>query len=470
MTGIPFARKADLPGMPTILEHLRATGTERLNQLIDWLRIPSISSHPENQPDMQSAAAWCAGFLREAGLDGVTIHPTAGHPIVTASWRRAPDAPTLLIYGHYDVQPVDPLALWEAGPFDPVVRDDRIFARGSADDKGQILMHMQAVAATLAVTGSLPINVVFLIEGEEEIGSPNLPGFLVANRELLRADLAVVSDTCQWAEGMPAITAGLRGLAALEIEVSGPGRDLHSGSFGGAVANPLEALARMLATLKDERGVIRVPGYLDDVRPPTPVERARVVEIPFEESAFFNAIDLESGAGEAGYSTLERLWYRPTIEINGLWGGYMGPGSKTVLPARAHAKLSMRLVPDQTPERALERVMAHLRAVTPPGVRLELFPKPGGGLPWRLDPELPAVQAARRALAEAFGREPLIIGEGATIPVVADFERLLAIKTLLVGFSLPDACPHAPNENLHLPSFHVGTESLVRFFQQLSLG
>ncbi|MBF0417242.1 MAG: dipeptidase [Magnetococcales bacterium] len=454
--------------MRTILDHLSDTDGERLRQLADWLRIPSISSHPDNQSDMLASAVWCADFLRTAGLDAVTLHPTAGHPIVTASWRRRPDAPTLLIYGHYDVQPVDPLGLWETGPFDPVVRDDRIYARGSADDKGQILMHMQAVAATLAVTGSLPVNVVFLIEGEEEIGSPNLPDFLVAHADLLRADLAIVSDTCQWDEGVPAITAGLRGLAALEIALSGPGRDLHSGSFGGAVANPLEALARMLATLKDDQGVIQVEGYLDDVRPPTPAERSRVAEIPFDESAFFGAIGLESGWGEQGFSPLERLWYRPTIEINGLWGGYMGPGAKTVLPACAHAKLSMRLVPDQTPERALALLMAHLRAVTPPGMRLELFPKPGGGLPWRLDPDLPAVQAARRALRDAFGREPVIIGEGATIPVVADFERLLAIKTLLVGFSLPDAAPHAPNENLHLPSFHVGTKSLVGFLHQLS--
>ncbi|MEO5347772.1 MAG: dipeptidase [Magnetococcus sp. YQC-9] len=454
-------------GLRSALNHLRATEADRLQQLSDWLRIPSISSDPENIPDMVASAAWCADFLNRAGLDAVTIHPTAGHPIVTASWRHAPGAPTLLIYGHYDVQPVDPLALWEADPFDPLVRDERIFARGSADDKGQILMHMQAVAALLATTDTLPINVVFLIEGEEEIGSPNLPEFLIANQALLQADLAIVSDTCQWAEGIPSITAGLRGLAAFEIELTGANRDLHSGSFGGAVANPLEMLARMLATLKDEHGVIRVAGFLDDVRDPTSIERFRVAELPFDEREFLASIGIETGWGEAGYALLERLWYRPTIEINGLWGGYTGPGAKTVLPAKAHAKLSMRLVPDQTPERALQQVMAHLNAVVPAGMRLELTPRPGGGLPWRLDTELPAVLAARRALRESFGREPVIIGEGATIPVVADFERLLAIKTLLVGFSLPDAKPHAPNENLHLPSFHIGSESLVRLLYAL---
>ncbi|MBF0342079.1 MAG: dipeptidase [Magnetococcales bacterium] len=454
--------------MQAILDTLRASHALRLEELKAGLRIPSISSHGENRGDVDACAAWFADCLRDAGLARVEIHPTGGHPIVTGSWLQAPGRPTLLIYGHYDVQPVDPEGLWTTPPFQPEVRDGRIFARGAADDKGQILMHIQAVAAILRVAGRLPLNVIFVIEGEEEIGSPHLPEFLASHREELRADLAMVSDTCMWAEGIPAITAGLRGLVALEVEVVGPERDLHSGSFGGAVANPVEILARMLATLKDATGTIRVPGFLEDALEPTPEERARVAALPFEAGMFLREIGLEEGWGEAGYSLLERLWYRPTIEINGLWGGYIGPGAKTVLPSRAHARLSMRLVPDQTPEKAVARVAEHLRAVAPDQVRVEVRTVPGGGLPWRLSPDLPAVTAARRALREAFGREPVIIGEGASIPVVADFERILGIKTLLVGFSLPDARPHAPDENLHLASFDTGTGSLVRLFHYLA--
>ncbi|MBF0191093.1 MAG: dipeptidase [Magnetococcales bacterium] len=454
--------------MHAILEALRATRETRLEELSAWLRFPSISSHPEHASDMVRCAEWAAAFLERAGLTSVQLHATDGHPIVTGSWQQAPGRPTLLIYGHYDVQPVDPLELWTTPPFEPSVRDARIFARGAADDKGQILMHMQAVAAILRVTGRLPVNVIFLIEGEEEIGSPALPPFLIRSQEALRADLALVSDTGMWAEGIPSITAGLRGLVALEVEVTGPDRDLHSGSYGGAVANPVEILARLLATLKDDQGTIRVPGFFEDVRVPTPQERDQVARLPFDEATFLGDIGLEHGWGEAGYALLERLWYRPTIEVNGLWGGYTGPGAKTVLPSKAQAKLSMRLVPDQTPERVVARVADHLRAVAPAGVRVEVRPVPGGGLPWRLSPDLPAVTAARRALREAFGREPVIIGEGASIPVVADFDRILDIKTLLVGFSLPDARPHSPDENLHLPSFETGTESLVRLLHYLA--
>ncbi|MBF0614566.1 MAG: dipeptidase [Magnetococcales bacterium] len=451
--------------MQAVLDLVRATADQRVAELDAWLRIPSISSLTEHAADMERCAAWTARYLEQAGLEEVQIHPTARHPIITGQWLHAPGRPTLLIYGHYDVQPVDPVELWITGPFEPDVRHGRIHARGSADDKGQILMHMQAVAATLAATGRLPINVIFLIEGEEEIGSPNLPDFLHRLGQTgPRIDLAMVSDTCMWAEGIPAITAGLRGLVALDVEVIGPSRDLHSGSFGGAVANPVEILARMLATLKDEQGTIQVAGLLAEVRPPTPEERARVAEIFFDADGFLGGIGVGQGWGEAGYSLLERLWYRPTIEINGLWGGYTGAGAKTVLPARAYAKLSMRLVPDQRPERVAAQVAAHLQSVAPSCVRVEVRTVPGGGHPWRLNPDLPAVAAMQRALHDSFGHPPVLIGEGASIPVVADLDRILGIPTLLVGFSLPDACPHSPNENFHLASFHTGTESLVRFF------
>ncbi|MBF0627447.1 MAG: dipeptidase [Magnetococcales bacterium] len=457
--------------MQAVLEAVRATREARLKELSDWLRFPSISSHPERAADVAACAAWTAAFLERSGLRQVQIHPTPRHPIVTAEWREAPDRPTLLIYGHYDVQPVDPVSLWRFGPFEPTIHEDRMVARGAADDKGQILMHMQAVAALLRVTGRLPVNVIFLIEGEEEIGSPNLPAFLRERGEMLRADLAMVSDTCMWAEGIPSITAGLRGLVALEVELIGPDRDLHSGSYGGAVANPVEILARLLTTLKDDHGTIRVPGFFDDVVAPTPEERARLAALPFDEAAFLQDIGVAGGWGEAGCTLLERLWFRPTIEINGLWGGYTGSGAKTVLPSRAWAKLSMRLVPDQQPERVAARVADHLRAAATmmaDCVRIQVRSVPGGGHPWRLSADLPAVIAARRALKESFGVEPVIIGEGASIPVVADLDRILGIKALLLGFSLPDARPHAPDENLHLPSFHTGTESLVRLLYHLA--
>nr|CAX83906.1 Peptidase M20 [uncultured bacterium] len=453
--------------MHSVLDTLRASEEERLAQLEASLRHPSISCQPEHQADMAASAAWFASALAKAGMDQVTVHATPGHPIVTGAWRHAPGCPTLLIYGHYDVQPVDPIDLWSDPPFTPRIRNGRIYARGSADDKGQVLMHIQAAEAIMKRHGRLPVNLVFLIEGEEEISSPNLPHFLETHRELLAADFAVVSDTCMWEEGVPAITGSLRGLVALEVEVTGPKRDLHSGSFGGVVANPVEILARMIATLKDDQGTIRVPGFYDSVEPLTPAERAAIAEAPFDLAEYHASIGIAADWGEAGFSPLERLWRRPTIEINGLWGGYAGPGVKTVLPSKAYAKLSMRLVSGQTPDGVAGLVARHLESVAPPGVKVVIHRLPGGGMPWKLDPELPAVKAARQSLAEAFGREPLLIGEGASIPIVADFDSILRLKTLLIGFSLPDAAPHSPDENLHLPSFHTGIESLVRFFYRL---
>ncbi|MBF0427321.1 MAG: dipeptidase [Magnetococcales bacterium] len=453
--------------MNTVLETLRSTQDLRMADLIAILQIPSISSHPQHADDMKACADAFAKLLQRAGMTATMVHTTPGHPIVTGSWLHAPGRPTLLIYGHYDVQPVDPLELWESAPFSPCIHHERIFARGAADDKGQILMHIHAVEAILKTHGCLPLNVIFLIEGEEEISSPNLPPFLIAEKTRLQADLAIVSDTSMWAEGIPAITASLRGLVALEVKVTGPDRDLHSGSFGGAVANPVEILARMLATLKDDQGSIAIPEFYADVQNPSLSRRQDVANIPFDETAYCRAIGIQSSWGEAGFSILERIWLRPTIEINGMWGGYSGPGVKTVLPAQAFAKLSMRLVCNQTPEATAALVANHLRMVAPPGVTVEINKLPGGGLPWHLSLDLPAVGAARQALADSFGIQPVIIGEGASIPIVADFERILSLKTLLVGFCLPDAKPHSPNENLHLPSFHTGTESLVRMMYYL---
>lgn len=437
---------------------------EREGQLADlqtMLRIPSISGDPDHAVDMEDCAQAMAGLLQRIGLEEVTVHPLPGHPLVTGSWCHAPGKPTILIYGHYDVQPVDPLAEWERPPFDPWIHGERIIARGSSDNKGQILMHLRALEAWMQVHGSLPVNVILLIDGEEEISSPSLPAFLREHRATLAADFVLVSDSAMWDLNQPAITMGLRGLSRLEIELTGPNRDLHSGNFGGAVANPLEMLARMLAGLKDMQGRIQVPGFYDRVREITRLEREQLSRVPFDESAYFRDLGLTEGWGEVGQSTLERLWFRPTLEINGMWGGFTGPGTKTVLPAKAWAKLSFRLVPDQDPEEILVVVAAHLRAVTPPGVTLAIRHFPGSGKPVVTPQDFPALTAVRRALQQVFGQEPVLIRDGASIPIVADFQEILGLSTLLVGFSLPDARTHSPNENLHLPTFYAGTEAIA---------
>ena len=454
--------------MDRILDSLRASREARQKQLEQYLRFPSIASDPHDAHAIERCAQFTARLLEQAGMEQVTVHPTPGHPLVSGAWKKRRDRPTVLIYGHYDVQPVDPLVLWERDPFAPHYRNDRIVARGATDDKGPILMHIQAVEAILKTTGTLPVNVQFLIEGEEEIASPNLPPFLLQHKEMLHADVALVSDSAMWAEGVPAITTTLRGMTLLEVTVTGPNRDLHSGSFGGAIANPLEVLARMLATAKDADGGITIPGFHDQVRPIQPAARRRLTQLPFDETAYLRALGLEQSWGEPGYTLLERIWLRPTFEINGLWGGYGGPGAKTVLPSQAHAKLSMRLVPDQDPDEIARLVTSHLASVAPPHVTVQVDQLSGSGRAATVDERLPAMQAARRALKESFHHEPMLIGEGGTIPVVADFERLLNIPTLLIGFGLPDANPHAPNENLHLPTFHTGIESLVRVLHYLA--
>ncbi|MBF0097246.1 MAG: dipeptidase [Magnetococcales bacterium] len=453
--------------MDIIAQHLAANRAEREEQLAEYLRIASISSDPAHREEMQACALFTAQLLQEAGLQEVTLHQTPGHPIVTASWRNAPARPTVLIYGHYDVQPVDPLALWSSPPFTPRWHDQRIFARGATDDKGQLLMHIQAVAALLRCEGALPVNVIFLLEGEEEIGSPNLPDFIAARRQELAADLAVVSDSFMWAENHPAITLMLRGLVLLEVTLTGPNRDLHSGTYGGAVANPLEMLARLLASLKDDQGRVVVPGFYAQVAPPAEALRRQWQTLPFDEREYLASLGVAGSWGEAGYSLLERIWLRPTLEINGLWGGYTGPGGKTVLPSQAHAKLSMRLVDRQDPEGMAELLRRHLLASVPDCVQIEVRRIAGGGYPVTVPLDWPPLQAARRALQESFAQEPLLVGEGASIPVVADFAKLLGLHTLLIGFGLPDANTHSPDESLHLPTFHTGIMSLVRLLRLL---
>lgn len=456
--------------MDDALRYLRDRRQAHLDELIAYLRIPSISSESTHAANVAHCAEYTAGLLRDIGAGEVQVHATPGHPIITGRLAAAsPDRPTVLFYGHYDVQPVDPLALWEQDPFDPHVRDERLVARGAADDKGQLFMHLKALQALQATAGAPPVNVLFLIEGEEEIGSPNLLPFMTAQRAwLANARVALISDSPMWAEGQPAITVGLRGLVLCEATVTVANRDLHSGSYGGAVANPLEVMARLLAGLKDADGRVTIPGFYEEVRELTDAERTMLAAIPFDEAAYLADLGVTLAAGgERDRSLLERIWFRPTLEINGLWGGYIGPGAKTVLPAQAHAKLSMRLVPDQDPATIVELVMNHLRCHLPAGARLEVRRIPGGGRPIVVADNLPAMAAARRALQESFGVEPLLLREGGSIPVVADLQTLLGLPTLLIGFCLPDARAHSPNENLHLPTFHTGTESLVRLYHGL---
>ncbi|MBF0138220.1 MAG: dipeptidase [Magnetococcus sp. DMHC-1] len=454
--------------MQTILNHLHDHRQDNLRRLDLLLRIPSVSNDAQAGPAMTQCANRVAELLTEAGMDEVQVYPTAGHPLVVGSWRHAPGQPTVLIYGHYDVQPAGPLTAWKSPPFVPEQRADRLYARGAADDKGQFFMHILAIEAIMKKRGTLPVNVVFLIEGEEEISSPNLARFLVNHADLLRADWVVISDSAMWAPGQPAICLGVRGLINLELTLTGPREDLHSGSLGGILANPLEMLARLLATVKDPEGRIGIPGFYDRVRPPSPAARQQLQQFSLDETAYLAALGVTAGWGEPDYSLLERLWLRPTFEINGLYGGYTGEGSMTVIPSVAKAKISLRLVPDQDPEEMVRLVTDYFHAHTPVGVTLHVHRFPSGARPIEVPDDIPPVLAARHALQEGFGTAPLLVREGGSIPVISEFKQLLNLDTLMVGFGLPDSRIHGPNENLHLPTFHLGTESLVRFYDRLA--
>ncbi|MDT8341030.1 MAG: dipeptidase [Longimicrobiales bacterium] len=436
-------------------------------ELFDFLRIPSVSARSEHDGDTRRTAEWLADRLRDAGLTSEVME-TPGHPVVLGEWRGAgPDAPTLLIYGHYDVQPPEPLEEWTSPPFEPEVRDGRIYARGSADDKGQLYMHVKALEAHLRANGSLPLNVVVVAEGEEEVGSPNLVPFVEQYRERLAADVVVISDSGMFAEGLPALLFSLRGLAYVEVHVTAARSDLHSGQYGGAVPNPATALARMLATLHDTDGRIAIAGFYDDVVEWDAETREAIRGLPFDEAGFLKEVGAPGLFGEAGYSTPERLWIRPTCEVNGLLSGYTGEGAKTVLPARAMAKVSFRLVPDQNPATVAELLRAHLEKVAPDYVRVQVVELHGGN-PWRANPSGPLFDAAARALEEAFGVAPVLMGEGGSIPIVGDFERVLGAPALLVGYSLPGCNMHAPDEWLTVENFEKGIGSLVRLYDELA--
>jgi acetylornithine deacetylase/succinyl-diaminopimelate desuccinylase-like protein len=435
------------------------------DELFTFLRIPSVSARSEHNGDTARAAQFVADSLRTVGLEAA-VHPTAGHPVVVGEWRGAAGAPTILVYGHYDVQPAEPLELWHSPPFEPTVREGKIFARGSVDDKGQLFLHVKALEALLTVRGSLPVNVVFLAEGEEEIGSPNLTPFVEGHADLLRSDAVVISDSSMFAPGLPSILSSLRGLAYFQLDVTGPATDLHSGSYGGAVVNPATALARIIATFHDERWRVAIPGFYDSVREWTDDERAQIRALPFDEEVFRHETGAPALAGEAGYSTLERVWARPTCEINGLLSGYTGEGAKTVLPSRAMAKISCRLVPDQDPAEIESLLRRHIERVAPREVMVSLTAL-HGGRPWRAHLDGPLYDAARRALAAAFGREPVIVGEGGSIPVVGDFDGILGTPVLLMGFGLPGENAHAPNEWISEDNFERGMRAVAMLWEEV---
>ena len=436
-------------------------------ELFDFLRIPSVSARSEHDADTRRAAEWTADSLRAAGLSA-TVHATAGHPVVVGEWRGAPaGAPTVLVYGHYDVQPAEPLDLWTSPPFEPTIRDGRVYARGSVDDKGQLFLHIKALEAHLKARGRLPVNVIVLAEGEEEVGSEHLAGFIEAHAGELACDAVVISDSAMFAPGLPSILSSLRGLAYFQIDVQGPAQDLHSGSYGGAVVNPAMALARILATFHDADGRIAIPGFYDGVAEWPAHVREQMKSLPFDAEHFRAETGSVSLGGEKGYSILEQLWTRPTCEVNGLLSGYTGEGAKTVLPAKAMAKVSCRLVPNQDPAVVESLMKAHVARVAPPGVAVTVTHL-HGGRPWRAELTGSLFDAARRALAAAFGREPVITGEGGSIPVVGDFERILGAPVLLVGFGLPGENAHAPDEWLSMENFTTGMRAIATLWDELA--
>ena len=430
-----------------------------LAELFEFLRIPSVSAKSENDADVARAAEWLRNSLEEAGLKG-TIHETGGHPVVIGEWRGAPGAPTVLVYGHYDVQPAEPLELWTSPPFEPTVRNGNIYARGSVDDKGQLFLHVKALEAHLKTRGKLPVNVVLIAEGEEEVGSDNLEQFVIANKDLLAAEAVVISDSAMFAPGQPSILSSLRGLAYFEINVQGPSVDLHSGAYGGAVVNPATALAHIVSTLHDENWHVAIDGFYDSVREWPGRIREEMKQLPFNESNYLKETGASELGGEARYTTLERLWTRPTCEVNGLLSGYTGEGAKTVLPSKAMAKVSCRLVPDQTPNEIVKLMQAHVDKVAPKGVKVTVTYL-HGGRPWRAELKGPLFDAARRALATAFEKEPVIVGEGGSIPVVGDFEKVLGAPVLLVGFGLPGENAHAPDEWMSEENFRIGMRAMA---------
>lgn len=455
-----------MPDLMPLQRYLADHRRQFEDDLCELLRIPSVSADRSYAGDVRRAADWIAARLGRLGLAAELIE-TDGNPLVYAESPPVPGAPTVLVYGHYDVQPADPLHQWTSPPFEPTVRDGNLYARGATDDKGQVLTHVNSVQAWIETAGQLPLQVKFLIEGEEEVGSESLNKFLARSAGKLACNVVVVSDTAQFGPGQPAITYGLRGIAYFELRLTGPKHDLHSGTFGGGVTNPANALARMLAALVDGDGRVQVPGFYDDVIPLTDRERAQFAALSFDERAFMGRIGVDAVTGEAGYTTLERRWARPTCDINGIWGGYQGEGGKTVLPSTAGAKFSFRLVPRQDPHRVAAGLRELLMRICPPGIKMELLEMHGApGALVSLDS--PYMQAAARAIERGFERQPVFIREGGSIPIVTAFAERLGVDTLLLGWGLDDDNAHGPNEKFSLADFHRGIRASAYLWQELA--
>jgi len=453
--------------MNEVVDYINVNRDRYVEELKQYLAIPSISALPEHAADTRRAAEWTADALRNAGMQNVRLIDTPGNPVVYGDWLGAPGKPTILFYGHYDVQPVDPVNLWTSPPFEATVRDGEIYARGAADDKGQVFMHIKAVEAFMKQAGSLPLNFKFFIEGEEEVGSVHLDQFVREHKQELAADVVVISDSPMFDRGVPSICYGLRGLAYFQIDVRGTKSDLHSGSFGGAVANPAFVLAQMLAQMKDRSGHIKIPGFYDDVRELSDAERAEWRKLPFNETKYRKELGAPKLFGESGYTTLERVWARPTFEVNGLLSGFTGEGAKTVLPAVAMAKVSMRLVPDQLPDKVAQLFEAYLKKVAPRTVDVKLT-RMHGGKAWMTEFDNKFVRAAGRAIEKGFGQPPVFNREGGSIPVVSTFQEELGLPSVLFGVGLPDENAHAPDEKLDLGNFHNGIIASAYLYQEIA--
>jgi len=452
--------------MNEVVDFINVNRDRYVEELKQYLAIPSISALPQHAGDVKKAAEWTGQALGDAGLENVRLIDTPGNPVVYGDWLKAPGKPTILFYGHYDVQPVDPVNLWTSPPFEATVRDGEIYARGSADDKGQVFMHIKAVEAYIKKTAGLPLNIKFFIEGEEEVGSVHLDEFVRTHKDELAADVVVISDSPMFDRGIPSICYGLRGLAYFQIDVRGTKSDLHSGSFGGAVANPGFVLAQMLAQMKDRSGRIKIPGFYDDVRDLSEAERAEWRKLPFNETKYRKDLGAPRLFGETGYSTLERVWARPTFEVNGLLSGFTGEGAKTVLPATAMAKVSMRLVPDQEPDKIANLFEAHLKKIAPKTVEVKLT-RMHGGKPWMTEFDNKFVRAAGRAIEQGFGKAPVFNREGGSIPVVSTFQQELGLPSVLFGVGLPDENAHAPDEKLDLENFHNGIIASAYLYKEI---
>ncbi|GAB4425267.1 MAG: dipeptidase [Bacteroidia bacterium] len=447
--------------MDTIPQYVASHKDRFIAELIDFLKIPSISADSAYKADVNRAADWLVHQFGTLGMDRIEKYSTPGHPIVYAEKIVDATRPTVLVYGHYDVQPPDPLDLWTSPPFEPVIKDEKIYARGACDDKGQVYMHLKAIEI-LNTLGPLPCNVKFIIEGEEEVGSDNLGDFVRAHKDMLRADIILISDTSMIANDVPSITVGLRGLSYLQVEVTGPNRDLHSGVYGGAIDNPINVLCEMIASLKDEDGRVTIPGFYDKVAELSHAERDALAQRPFDEEKYKADLQVDALRGEVGYSTPERASIRPTLDVNGIWGGYIGEGAKTVLPAKAFAKISMRLVPNQISAEITELFTAHFHKLAPPTVKVKVMPHHGGEAAV-VSTDTPGYRAAAQAMATAFGKDPIPTREGGSIPIVALFQEVLGISTVLMGFGLDSDAIHSPNEHYGIFNYLKGIETIPHF-------